>query len=409
MSVSKFDKSASEIKASMVLSNGELVNTPSEEKKALGLLSAGQIRENILVDMKEAVLQMDAIRMGGSRERAVDLSLEQFVKAKFGFGSTDAFYMALGVNPSMHAIHSLTTMPDFNEGFRWLIPEVIREAVRLGLRRNPMYPSLIAGEETVTQTSVIMPQINMSAATPKKVGEAETIPTGSVSFNQKTVKLHKIGTGLKMSDEVVKYVSLNILSLYLQDAGVQMGLGMDAMAIDVLINGDNEAGDNSAPIIGVENTANGITYFDMLRAWIRMGRLGRMPSGMLSNELAALKIMQLAEFKGSNYNNKKQDINLQTPIPQSQDFWVHGSMPADGSLAFIDKTASLIKLNSTGLLVESERIASNQTNGTYVTMTTGFAKLFNDAFLLIDPTQLFSSQGFPAEMDVDKAENVIIQ
>ncbi len=407
--VSEFDKTASLVKASMVLSKGEVIDIPSEEKKALGLLSAEQIRKNILVDMPNAVRQMDAIRNGGAKDRAIDLALDQFIKTKFGFGSLDSFYQTLGVNPSAHSIHSLTTMPDYNEGFRWLIPEVIREAIRLGLRRNPMYPNLIAGEETVTQTSVIMPQINMSAATPKKVGEAETIPTGSVSFNQKTVKLHKIGTGLKMSDEVVKYVSLNILSLYLQDAGVQMGLGMDAMAIDVLINGDNEAGDNSAPIIGVDNTSNGITYFDMLRAWIRMGRLGRMPSGMLSNELAALKIMQLAEFKGSNYNNKKQDINLQTPIPQSQDFWVHGSMPSDGSLAFIDKMAALIKLNSTGLLVESERIASNQTNGTYVTMTTGFAKLFNDAFLLIDPTQTFASQGFPAEMDIDKAENVIIE
>lgn len=408
MEVSKFDNSAALVKKAVVSSKGELPLTVTDEQKSKGLMSATQVKANILTDMKEAVLQMDAIRKGGANVRSVDMSLEAFIKAKFGFGSTDAFYATLGLDPAMHTIDALSTMPEFNEGYRWLVPEVMREAVRLGLRRNPVYPSLIAGEETVTQTSVIMPSVNMSAATPKKIGETETIPTGSISFNQKTVKLHKIGTGLKISDEVIKYVSLNILSLYLQDAGVQLGLGMDAMAIDTLINGDDDGGTNAAPVIGVADTANGITYFDMLRAWIRMGRLGRLPSGLLSNEQAALLIMQMDEFKGANYNNKKQDLNIKTPIPQSQDYWVHGAMPSDGTLGFIDKTASLIKLNASGLLVESDRIVERQLNGTYVTQTTGFAKLFNDAFLLLDPTLTFAANGFPTWMDIDKAEQVTI-
>lgn len=406
--ISNFDKSAAKIKVAMTKSKGELHTNVSKEDEGKGLMSTSQMKSNILTDMKEAVLQMDAIRRGGANVRSVDLSLEAFVKSKFGFGSVDAFYQVLGLNPAMHTVESLSTMPEFNDGFRWLVPEIIREAIRLGLRRNPIHPSLIAGEETVTQTSVIMPSVNMSAAIPKKINEAETIPTGSVSFNQKTVKLSKIGTGLKMSDEVVKYVSLNILSLYLQDAGVQLGLGLDAMAIDTLINGDDDAGSNAAPVIGVETVVDGITYFDLLRAWVRMGRLGRLPSGLISNEAAALSIFQMAEFKGANYNNKKQDLNIKTPIPQSQDFYVHGSMPSDGSLGFIDRTAALIKLNASGLMVESERIAERQLSGTYVTQTTGFAKLFNDAFVVMDPDLAFSAAGFPASMDVDKAEAVVI-
>lgn len=397
-----FDKRAAMVKATLVASKGVL---PIKVEEGSTLLNAKAIKENILLDFKEAVQQADVLRAGSKTRRPIDLSLEAVVQEKFGFGSIDSFYTAIDVNPSFHTMDSLASMSDFQEGYRWLLPEVVRAAVQLGLRKTPIYRDLVAAEETVDQKKVTMPSVNMSDATPEIVNEAETIPVGSVSFNEKDIKLKKIGTGFKVSDEVQKYVSLNVLSLYLQDAGVKLGLGMDTMAIDVLVNGDGN--NNAAPVIGVANTGNGITYYDLLRIWLRMGRLGRTPSTMLSNEAAALKILQLDEFKGANYNNVKQNINIKTPIPQSQDFLVHGAMPTAEILGLIDNTASLIKLNASALQVESARIAERQLNGTYVTITTGFAKLFQDAFVILDGTQAFTS--FPSILDVNTAENVIIK
>lgn len=397
-----FDKRAAMVKATLVASKGVL---PIKVEEGSTLLNAKAIKENILLDFKEAVQQADVLRAGSKTRRPIDLSLEAVVQEKFGFGSIDSFYAAIDVNPSFHTMDSLASMSDFQEGYRWLLPEVVRAAVQLGLRKTPIYRDLVAAEETVDQKKVTMPSVNMSDATPEIVNEAETIPVGSVSFNEKDIKLKKIGTGFKVSDEVQKYVSLNVLSLYLQDAGVKLGLGMDTMAIDVLVNGDGN--NNAAPVIGVANTGNGITYYDLLRIWLRMGRLGRTPSTMLSNEAAALKILQLDEFKGANYNNVKQNINIKTPIPQSQDFLVHGAMPTAEILGLIDNTASLIKLNASALQVESARIAERQLNGTYVTITTGFAKLFQDAFVILDGTQAFTS--FPSILDVNTAENVIIK
>lgn len=402
------DSRAALVKKTMAEFKGVM---PTEQKE--GLLSAQQIQKNLLLSMKEAIRQVDALRKGDQTNRAIDLSLEQYAKDKFGFGSLDSFYAAVGVNPSYHTLENLSSMPDFEEGYRWLRPEIIREAVRLGLRRNPIYPNLIAAEESVTQTKVVMPQINMSDATPESVAEAATIPVGSVSFGEKTVKLHKIGTGLKVSDEVQKYVPLNILSLYLQDAGVKMGLGMDTLAIDTLLNGDDATGNYAAPVIGVEDTTKGIQYVDMLRLWLRMGLLGRQPSGMVSAEQAALKILMMDEFRkwSNNSATSKQEINLRitTPIPQSQDYLVHGAMPTGEKLGFIDNSSALIKLNASALLVESERIAERQLNGTYVTMTTGFGKLFTDSFIILDASQSFAQRGFPDYMNVAAAESVIIK
>ncbi len=385
----------------------------AELAKTTGAESADVLKANIAIDLKDAVQQMDILRAGTKDRRAVEINLAEYAKAKWGFspsdnGSPDSFYAALGINPSNISITQLMSIPDFNDGFRWLIPEVIREAVRLGLRKAPIYGNLIAAEETVTQPSVIMPHINLADAMPKKLNEAESIPVGTTTFGQKTVKLQKIGTGIKITDEVQQYVSLNMLSLYLQDLGVKLGQGLDSMAIDVLINGDQADGSEAAAIIGVQ-TPNTLAYIDMLRAWIRMGRLGKMPSGLLSNEDIALEVLQLAEFKALPGKATLQNINIQTPVPASQNFWIHGAMPASNKIMLIDTSSALIKLNSQALRVESERIASKQINGTYVTLTTGFATLFRDARVIMDKSLNITAAPFPTWMDVGAAESVTIK
>lgn len=410
-SATNADERAAVVKGSLSKTEGKIPTSLVGTEKPLGegLLSANAVRGAILQDFKATVRSADSLRTGSQDRRAIDFNLVNIARDRYGFASVDDFFHALGVDPSRDTLHSLASMPEFEEGFKWLVPEIVREAIRLGVRKNPIYTNLIAAEEAVTQTKVTMPSINMSDATPELVNEAETIPVGSTSFNQKDVKLHKVGTGLKITDEVQKYVSLNILNIYLQDVGVKLSSGLDALAIDTLINGDSKDGAYSAPTIGVIDPAKGIQYEDMLFAWLRMGRLGRLPSGMVSNELAAMKILQFPEFKGANYANKIVDINIKTPIPQTQDFYVHGAMPNKEILGLIDRTAALIKLNAEGLKVESERIAERQITGTYVTTTTGFAKMFRDAFLLIDASLNRNTNGFPSWMDIDSAENILIK
>jgi len=403
MSQERFDKNAKKVKETLTKTEGKV---PSGDTKGSGLLSASDIKSNILLDMKSAVRQVDALRKGDQSDRAVDLSIEQFIKSKYGFGNLDSFYQTLGINPSFHTMENLASMPDFEEGYRWLRPEIVREAVRLGLRRNPIYPDLIASEETVTQKKVTMPSVNMSDAIPEIIHETETIPVGSVSFGEKDVKLQKMGTGLKISDEVQEYVSLNILSLYLQDAGVKLGLGLDTMAVDVLLNGDGSP-NSGAPVVGVASSTTGIAYRDMLKLWIRMGLLGRTPTALISNEAVALDVLTMDEFSkwSPNLGNSKQNLNLRTPIPQNQDYLIHGAMPAVAKLGFIDKTSAMIKLNASALTTESERIAERQMNGTYVTITTGFAKLFRDAFIVMNGG---AETAYPSYLDVFNAQNVKI-
>jgi len=403
-----FKERANFVKTAVTKNKGAMPQISKDNAKE-GVTTV-KLKEAILADMPAAIKQLNSLRAGSKDRRAVDVSFGQYAQDKWGFSPEDntqapqSLFEALQVDPSRMTVDSLMTMPEFEEGYRWLVPEVIREAIRLGLRKEPAYQSLIAGEETVTQPTVIMPHINMSHAMPKKLGETETIPTGNVSFGQKTVQIHKVGTGLTISDEVQQQVSINLLALYLQDVGTKVNLALDTLAISTLINGDQADGSEAAPVIGVEATNDGFTYYDLLRAWVRLGILGRSPKGMISNENPALEILQLPEFKGFNGVSKTQNINLKTPVPQTQDYWVHGAMPSDNKLMMVDTSSALIKLNLNALRVESERIVNRQLQGTYVTLHTGFASLFRDARLLIDKSQAFSAAGFPEWMNAAQVQ-----
>lgn len=346
------------------------------------------------------------------RSEGHDVSLADVVQKKHGI-SLEAYYESLGVNPQTDSISNIFTTGDTND-LKWLVPELFRDSMRMGLRRTSMWPSLVAAEQNISQMSITMPQIEMSDADPRYVNEGETITTGTLSFNQKTVDIHKIGRGIKVPYEVLDYVSLDVVSIFFQDMGNQLGLSMDVLALETLLNGEQLNGSESAPVVGV-GTAGTKTYRDYLRVWIRMARLGRTPNTIIGGEEAALDTLDLPEFKTNTFGGtsaagvpSSSALKLKTPIPSNSNYFIHGNVPTDQEI-ILDPTSAMIKFNSKPLMVESEKIVSSQTDAWYATMTTGFAKLFTDSAVVVDKSLAFAGNGFPSEMNVDSLENVVIK
>lgn len=351
--------------------------------------------------IKEVVQACDSMRK--NTENPVDVSLSEFVQSRWGI-SMETLYEDLGLNASIDSISNIFTLPD--ESNRWLIPEIIRDALRLGLRKNPIWADMIAAEQSIANPSVVIPHLNMSDATPRYVGEGETISKGAISFGQKSLKIRKMGRGIRIPYEVAQYVSINVMSIFLQDFGVKLNHGIDALMIDVLINGEQEDGSESAPLVGI-GTIGAFSYRDLLKVWIRMARIGRTPFGIIGGEEAAIDTLFLDEFKRRDAGTTEKTLNVRTPIPQTSAYYIHGSMPADQQM-LVDRTSAIIKYNAQPLLVESEKIVSNQTIETYASLTTGFGILYRDARVVMDSSLAFASVGFPAYMDVDPLEQVEI-
>lgn len=358
-------------------------------------------------EIEKWVRSCESLRAG---ENPIDITFESYLKKKEDL-SLSALFEDLGIDPSLDTIQNIFTLPD--SSVRWLIPEIIREALRLGLRKAPIWSNVVAAEQSIKGLSTVIPHINMSDAAPKYVGEAETISTGTISYGQKTVKLRKIGRGIKIPYEVRNYVSINVVSIFLQDFGIKLGHAIDALMIDCLINGEQANGSESAPVVGI-TTPNTLTYADILRIWVRMSRIGRVPQIMIGGETAALTTLNLTEFKttpasGTIPPGTDPKLKLRTAIPTSTDYYIHGSMPANQQL-IVDSNSAIIKYNAQPLLVESEKIVSNQTEASYATLTTGFAIVFRDGRVLMDSSLDFDTTNpFPSYMDVDALEQVTIE
>lgn len=359
-------------------------------------------KKELLMQVPTMVQSLDAARAGNLSTRPIDTSFAELIEDQYGV-SKEAFYQKLGVNPKIDTMQNLFSMP--NQNIRWLVPEIIRDAITLGMRQAPFYPNIIASDQSISGLTAIMPSINMSDATPAKVNEAETIPLGDVSFGEKTVKLFKIGKGFKITDEVRNYVSLDVLSIYLRDFGVQLGYAMDTLAMDVLINGNQVDGSESAPVIGVFDTTKGIVYKDLLRLWVRAARLGRNFQSMIGGEEQAIEMLDLPEFKDRHNGTTQATLNIKSPVPNRADFYIHPGTP-DKQLLMVDTSAALIKLTAKQLMLESERIVSNQTEATYASLTTGFSKMYHDAAILLAADKDFKTNGFPGFMSIDPSLTV---
>lgn len=343
-----------------------------------------------------------AHQMRTDKDEPVDMEFSEVVQSKFKV-SLDDLLENLGIDPSVDSISAIHTTNDMD--VRWLIPEIIRSAIRVGLRTAPIWPSITAEEVSTSQKKVTIPWINMSDAAPRKVNEGETIAMGAVSYGEKNVEVFKIGRGIKIPYEVIQYVSIDVISIFLQDFGIKLGHALDTLAIDVLMNGDQEDGSTSAAVIGVE-TPGAKSYRDFLKPWIRGARMGRSFSTIIGGEDAALDTLDLPEFKNRQQGTTQANLTLRTPVPRDAEYFVHGNVPA-GQEILVDKRFGLLKMNVVGLLVESEKIVSNQTIETYVSMTTGFAKMFLDSTLILDSDVQFN--GFPTYMDVDPLLSVEIK
>ena len=353
--------------------------------------------QDFIKEMPSLVQSMDALRSGTQTNKPVDVTLAEVVEGKWGI-SKDTLFEKVGINPKLDTMQNLYSMP--NQSIRWIIPEIIREAITLGMRQAPFYPNLIASDQPINGLQAIMPFINMSDAAPAKVNEAETIPLGDISFGQKSVRLFKIGKGFKITDEVKNYVNLDVLGIYLRDFGVQLGYAMDTLAMDVLINGNQSDGSESAPVIGVADTAAGVSYKDLLRIWVRAARMGRSFKTMIGAEDQAIELLNLPEFKDRKSGTTEATLNIKSPVPSSADFYIHPGTPAH-QLLMVDTSSALIKLTAKQLMLESERIVSNQTEAIYASLTTGFSKMYQDAVLLLAGDKTFSTNGFPEFMTID--------
>lgn len=157
--------------------------------------------QDFMNELPEMVRSLEAVRSGSQDKKPVEVTFGELVTGKWGI-SEDELFEKMGINPKVDTMQNIFTMPQQN--VRWIVPEIIRAAITLGMRQAPFYPNIIASDQPINGLQAIMPMVNMSDAAPAKVNEAETIPLGDVSFGQNQLASSK---SEKVSNLLTKFVT----------------------------------------------------------------------------------------------------------------------------------------------------------------------------------------------------------
>lgn len=289
---------------------------------------------------------------------------------------------------------------DISTDFRFIIPELIAAAIRIGYDGASMNQNWIATTQTLTNSDRIkMPQILRGDGMPTKFNEGANMPVGSVEFGQKEVSVFKVGTGFVITDELIQRSSIDMMMIFMQNVGVDMSVGADTQAMSVLINGEQSDLSESAPSVGVNSTSEGFTFDDIKRITTRMKRLKHNPSRLITGENDGIDITSLSRFQG--FDGVKTLATIQSIIGVPDTLINDVQITPDGKILFLDPQRAMAKLNYGTMKVERQRNPRNQTEELFISDWIGFAIIRRDARVLLDKNSTIGSSPFPAYMDID--------
>jgi HK97 family phage major capsid protein len=353
--------------------------TPGHLYSELGLEQGTTVQE-LMADSDNAYLLAEVLRDGMMRGLGL-AQREQMAAARRGLAS------------------QAPILSEGNGGARYITPEVFLDPVMRGAVQSVFYPDLVVREIMVGQPTATIPRLDLSEASIADSEEGATIEEGSVSYGSKDIRLKKQAKGIKVTYEAIKFNTLDLVALFFEDFGRLLGSRLNGEAVLAITNGDQSDGSEAAAVIGVDDTAKGVQYIDVLRVWIRLSLLGRRSTSVIGNESTAIDFLNLPEVRDKQFSGSALlPTSVKTPLPTDQDLYVSTKVAAS-QLVFQDSSASLVQLTAWPLMLEIEKIVSKQIEGTFASIYTGFAKLQRNASVTVDGGITFAANGFPSWMN----------
>ena len=245
-----------------------------------------------------------------------------------------------------------------NQGYRWLIPQIIQAvAYQSSTLRPAKYKEWITNQMNVGDAiEVVKPIVQADDATPYIGNEFQSITYATVSFAQKTVRFTKLQKGFKLGRKQMALTTIPMLPLLTRAVTNGFEKAMDTLALLALLNGDQADLSEAAKTTGIQ-TANTLTYKDLLRLKTRSSRLGVKYNKMLTSEATALGLASLPEFLGTT--NSTGYVTM--PLKLASDFYpnintldVHGAYPANDSILFFNTADAAQLLVQRPMNIESE-------------------------------------------------------
>lgn len=271
-----------------------------------------------------------------------------------------------------------------------LFPVFLATQIIAGQLAGSLVPRLAATEERID--AAVAEKITMNESETdrqlKFTGEGAELPKTKLSRAEGQVQLFKYGRVLEWTYESARRMKLDIISLFLQRMGIQMGIDETDDLIEVLIGGDGTSG--SAVVDTDAEVSGTLDYDELIRIFQAFPKGYRMTDAVI-NDTNIRTILNMAEFKDPLIQLKFQENGIDDSFPllgAMAHRWTSTNSTAfstDRILA-VDRRFAVKVLTEGDLLDESDKIIDKQINQRAMSYWKGYMKLDNNAAQCLDIT-----------------------
>ncbi len=299
--------------------------------------------------------------------KAVGTSIEEYCAKEFGID-----------------LHRITVERFFQSdpNAKWLFPDMVREAVIEGMRSKPVYPQLIIRDEQIDSAVYDVPYVQESEEEEelRLVTEGSAIPESEITYGDRVIRLDKLGRGVIASYEVIRRMSVDMLRVHLRRIGECLGRNLDKRLALILVYGDTSG--TTAPDVLNTQTAGSWSYSDLIKAFLHLTTKNFFtPTHLVANASTMEAILSLPQIADTGMFDFVRTGNLPTPLGVRL---VPMADHPPNCFTLLDSRYAVQKLTEQDLLVESDRLISQQWDRTYITVVTDFAIIYRKARVVVN-------------------------
>lgn len=311
--------------------------------------------------------------------------------------TVDSVRFRLGQGESPHALRAVYLSDDTALGSALRPWDDLAEA-RESDRTEPAIPleEVVAGTRFVGSDGARAVYLNRSAAQTrrKRVTEAADIPRAKLTTGQHEIRLYKYGVALEASYESMRRIRIDQFARFLRLEAIQAEIDKVATALDVMVNGDGNAGtagtEYNLTTLDPDAAAGTLT----LLAWLAFKAKFANPymlTHALANEDMILQLLLLNVGSANVQLNQRPDLGGFTPINQTFADGVRWGITTD---APNDKIVGYDRRFATGRVVETgseiqeiDRWITRQVEVLVVSESEGYETIDSNSVKLLDVAQ----------------------
>lgn len=259
-----------------------------------------------------------------------------------------------------------------------LFPEYVSRAIKLGMEYADALPDITA---TVTKIDgmdyrSIVSDPDDDTKSLKIVSEGAFLPQTTIKTQENLVKLLKRGRMLVSTYEALRFQRLDLFTVTLKQIGAYIARTQLADAVNVLVNGDGNS--NGAKVINASASGT-LKYTDLVRLWTELTPYEL--NTLLVPTALMEKILAMPEMQDSQATLDFHGTGrMITPMGAKL---IHVPTLDSDKIVGIDKTCALEMVQAGDVLVDYDKLIDRQLERATVSVISGFAKLFNDASVVL--------------------------